>query len=127
LWTLLQTNLVADEHRSLLDGLQSIKNGYFGNSSRLPIRCEKRRRRAKPIRCRCRNGSTPQPRFSPPYLDVMEGANQASEARTAAFRKRRGVEPCREYRIAAAGALLLMAQGAMTFAVFTIARADGGR
>ena len=29
-WELLQTNLLADEHPSMVKGLQSIKDGYFG-------------------------------------------------------------------------------------------------
>jgi len=120
LWTLLQTNLVADEHRSLLDGLQSIKNGYFGKFQ--PLADQMREASAK--------GETypmPLPQWIDTstallatILDVMEGANQASEARTAAFRKDAAWSLAVNIGLLLLGVLLMV--GAMTFAVFTVAR-----
>jgi len=120
LWTLLQTNLIADEHRSLLDGLQSIKNGYFG--------------KFQPLADQMREASTKGESYPMPLsqwvetstpllatiLDVMEGANQASETRTAAFRRDATWSLAVNIGLLLLGVLLVV--GAMTFAVFTIAR-----
>ena len=101
-WDLLQTNLIADEHPSLVKGLQSIKDGYFGKFQ--PLAAQMREASA--------TGNYPMtlPQWvdvSTPLLatilDVMEGANHASEARTAAFQRGCDAQSRHQYRTAAAG------------------------
>lgn len=118
-WALLQTNLIDDEHQSLVKGLQSIKDGYFGKFQPL----------AGQMREASASGNYPMtlPQWVDvstamlaTILDVMEGANQASEARTAAFR----ADATRSLIINAGLLLLgvLLTVGAMVFAMRTIAR-----
>jgi methyl-accepting chemotaxis protein len=119
LWDLLQTNLIADEHPSLVRGLQSIKDGYFGKFQ--PLAAQMREASA--------TGNYPMalPQWvdvSTPLLatilDVMEGASHASEARTAAFRANAAWSLAVNVGLLLLGGLLLI--GAMVFAVLTIAR-----
>jgi methyl-accepting chemotaxis protein len=118
-WTLLQTNLVADENPAVLKGLQSIKDGYFGKFR--PLAAQMREASA--------TGSYPMslPQWvdvSTPLLatilDVMEGANAASEARTAAFRADATRSLVINVGLLLLGVMLLV--GAIAFAVFGIAR-----
>ena len=118
-WDLLQTNLIADEHPSLVKGLQSIKDGYFGKFQ--PLAAQMREASA--------TGNYPMtlPQWvdvSTPLLatilDVMEGASHASEARTAAFRADAARSLAVNVGLLLLGGLLLI--GAMVFAVLTIAR-----
>lgn len=120
LWALLQTNLIADEHQSLVKGVQSIKDGYFGKFQ--PLADQMREASAKGV---------DYPMALPQWvdtstallatiLDVMEGANHASEARTAAFRADAAWSLAVNIGLLLLGALLLI--GAMAFAVITIAR-----
>jgi methyl-accepting chemotaxis protein len=118
-WALLQTNLIANEHPALVKGLQSIKDGYFGKFQ--PLAAQMREASA--------TGAYPMslPQWvdvSTPLLatilDVMEGANRASEARTAAFRA--GATRSLVINVGLLVIGLLLAVGAVLFAVFTIAR-----
>ena len=118
-WALLQTNLVANEHPSLVKGLQSIQDGYFGKFQ--PVAAQMREASA--------TGKYPMslPEWvdiSTPLLatilDVMEGANQASEARTAAFRADAMRSLATNVGLLVLGVMLLV--GAIAFAVLTIAR-----
>ena len=118
-WALLQTNLVANEHPSLVKGLQSIQDGYFGKFQPLAAQMREASATGKyPM-------SLPQwVDISTPLLatilDVMEGANQASEARTAAFRADATRSLATNVGLLVLGVMLLV--GAIAFAVLTIAR-----
>jgi methyl-accepting chemotaxis protein len=118
-WDLLQTNLVDNEHPSLVKGLQSIKDGYFG--------------RFQPLAAKMREASATgkYPMTLPEWvdvstpllatiLDVMEGASQASEAHTAAFQAQATRSLVTNIGLLLLGVLLLI--GAIAFAVITIAR-----
>ena len=119
LWALLQTNLGANEHPALMKGLQSIKAGYFGKFQ--PLAAQMREASATgryPMTLpEWVDVSTP---LLATILDVMEGANQASEARTAAFQADATRSLVVNIGLLLLGVLLLI--GAIAFAVITIAR-----
>jgi methyl-accepting chemotaxis protein len=120
LWSLLGANLIESEHPALVKGLQSIKAGYFGKFRTLGDQMRK-------VSAEGANYPMPLPEWvdtSTPLLatilDVMQGANEASVARTAEFRS----VATRELLISIGLLLLgvLLACAAAGFAVATIAR-----
>ena len=120
LWTILQGNITDPEHPALTKGLAAIKEGYFG----------KFRTVADEMRKASAEGAT-YPMALPQWvdtstpllaniLDVMEGANAASEARTAEF-----LTSSERELIISGGLLLLgvvLAAAAAIYALVTIAR-----
>jgi methyl-accepting chemotaxis protein len=119
LWELLQTNLSTNEHQALLKGLQSIKDGYFGKFQ--PVAAQMREASATgkyPMSLpEWVDVSTP---LLATILDVMEGANHSSEARTATFRAEATRSLFVNIGLLVLGVLLVV--GAVVFAVFSIAR-----
>jgi methyl-accepting chemotaxis protein len=120
LWSILQGNITDSEHPALTKGLASIKEGYFGRFRTV----------ADQMRKASADGAN-YPMALPQWvdtstpllaniLDVMEGANAASEGRTAEFLTRSE----RELMISVSLLLLgvaLAAAGAV-YALITIAR-----
>jgi hypothetical protein len=85
LWSLLQSNLSEPDHPAVMKGLASIKEGYFGKFRTVADQMRK-------VSAEGANYPMPLSQWvdtSTPLLatilDVMEGANTASEARTAEF------------------------------------------
>jgi methyl-accepting chemotaxis protein len=120
LWSLLQANLVDPEHPALLNGLQSIKDSYFGKFQLLGDQMRKASAEGA-------NYPMPISEWVPTttpllgaILDVMQGANEASEARTGDYQR----QATRELAVSVALLILgiALAAGAAVFAVFTIAR-----
>lgn len=120
LWSLLQANLAEPEHPALVKGLQSIKDNYFGKFQALGDQMRK---------ASAEGANYPMPiaewvPTSTPLLgtilDVMQGANEASEARTAEFQRQATRELVVSLALLALG--IALAIGAAVFAVFTIAR-----
>ena len=120
LWRLLQANLGAAEHPALTMGLQSINDGYFGKFQ--PLADTMRRASAE-------GAKYPMPlqdwvKASTPLLatilDVMQGANAASEARTAELQSSALWNLILNVGLLVLG--LALTFGAMAFAVVTIAR-----
>jgi methyl-accepting chemotaxis protein len=102
LWSLLQSNLADPDHPALAKGLISIKEGYFGKFRTVADQMRK-------VSAEGANYPMPLSQWvdtSTPLLatilDVMEGANAASEARTAEFQSTANRE-----LITSAGLLLL--------------------
>jgi methyl-accepting chemotaxis protein len=119
LWALLQTNLVTNEHPSLVKGLQSIKDGYFGKFQPLAVQMREASAIGKYPMSLPQWVDTSTPLLAT-ILDVMEGANHASEARTAAFQAEATRSLIINIGLLVLGVLLLI--GAIGFAVLTIAR-----
>ena len=120
LWSLLQSNLADPEHPALAKGLTSIKEGYFGKFRTVADQMRK-------VSAEGANYPMPLSQWvdtSTPLLatilDVMEGANAASEARTAEFRY------AARWTLATSSALLLLgillSVAAASYAKLTIAR-----
>jgi methyl-accepting chemotaxis protein len=120
LWSLLEANLAEPEHPALVKGLQSIKSGYFGKFRTLGDQMRKASAEGAnypmPL-AEWVDATTP---LLASILDVMQGANGASEARTAEFQS----GATRELVISISLLLLgvLLAATATAFAVITIAR-----
>jgi methyl-accepting chemotaxis protein len=120
LWSILRGNLADPDHPALTKGLTSIKEGYFGKFRTLGDQMRK-------VSAEGANYPMPLPQWvdtSTPLLanilDVMEGANAASEARTADFQRTAG----RDLAISIAVLLLgiALAAAAAIYAMVTIAR-----
>jgi methyl-accepting chemotaxis protein len=120
LWSILQGNIADPDHAALMKGLSSINEGYFGKFRTLGDQMRK-------VSAEGANYPMPLPQWvdtSTPLLatilDVMEGANAASEARTAEFQRTAG----RDLAISIAALLLgvTLAAGAAIYARFTIAK-----
>src|SRR5215475_1022002 len=120
LWSLLQSNLADPDHAALAKGLASIKEGYFSKFRTVADQMRK-------VSAEGANYPMPLSQWvdtSTPLLatilDVMEGANAASEARTADFRY------AASWTLATSSALLLLgillSVAAASYAKLTIAR-----
>jgi methyl-accepting chemotaxis protein len=118
LWSILQGNIADPDHAALMKGLSSINEGYFGKFRTLGDQVRK-------VSAEGANYPMPLPQWvdtSTPLLatilDVMEGANAASEA--AEFQRTAG----RDLAISIAALLLgvTLAAGAAIYARFTIAK-----
>jgi len=120
LWSILQGNITDSEHAALTRGLSSIREGYFGKFRTVADQMRKASAEGA-------NYSMPLPQWvdtSTPLLanilDVMDGANAASEARTAEFLTNS------ERELMISGGLLLLgvvlAIVAAIYARFTIAK-----
>jgi methyl-accepting chemotaxis protein len=120
LWTILQGNITDPEHPALTESLSSIKDGYFGKFRTVADQMRQASAQGAnyPMALpRWVDTSTP---LLANILDVMEGANAASEARTAEFLSRS------ERELMISGGLLLLgvvlAAAAAIYALVTIAR-----
>lgn len=120
LWSLLQANLAEPEHPALIQGLQSIKDNYFGKFQALGDQMRKASAEGT-------NYPMPIAEWVPAttpllgaILDVMQGANEASEARTAEFKRQATHELALSLALLVLG--IALAVGAAVFALLTIAR-----
>jgi methyl-accepting chemotaxis protein len=120
LWSLLQGNLADPDHPALAKGLVSIKEGYFGKFRTVADQMRK-------VSAEGANYPMPLPQWvdtSTPLLatilDVMEGANAASEARTAEFQNTANRELTTTIGLLLLGVVLAVA--AAMYARFTIAK-----
>jgi methyl-accepting chemotaxis protein len=120
LWSLLQSNLAEPDHPAIMKGLVSIKEGYFGKFRTVADQMRK-------VSAEGANYPMPLSQWvdtSTPLLatilEVMEGANAASEARTSEFQNAAN----RELIISVALLLLgvVLAIVAAIYARFAIAR-----
>jgi methyl-accepting chemotaxis protein len=120
LWSLLQANLAEPDHPALTKGLESIKAGYFGKFQ--PLGDQMRKVSAEGASYPIALGAwveTTTPLLAT-ILDVMQGANQASEARTTEFQSTATRELVVSLGLLLLGVLLACAAAA--YAVVTIAR-----
>ncbi|MFL6816276.1 MAG: methyl-accepting chemotaxis protein [Bradyrhizobium sp.] len=120
LWSLLQSNLADPDHPAIMKGLASIKEGYFGKFRTLADQMRK-------VSAEGANYPMPLSQWvdtSTPLLatilDVMEGANAASEARTAEFQNTANRELNTSVALLLLGVVLAIA--AAIYARITIAK-----
>jgi methyl-accepting chemotaxis protein len=120
LWSLLQSNLAEPDHPAIMKGLASIKDGYFGKFRTVADQMRK-------VSAEGANYPMPLSQWvdtSTPLLatilDVMEGANTASEARTAEFENTANRELMTSVALLLLGVMLAIT--AAVYARFTIAK-----
>jgi methyl-accepting chemotaxis protein len=120
LWSLLQSNLAEPDHPAITKGLASIKEGYFGKFRTVADQMRK-------VSAEGANYPMPLSQWvdtSTPLLatilDVMEGANTASEARTAEFQNAANRELMTSVALLLLGVMLAIT--AAVYARFTIAK-----
>jgi len=120
LWSVLQGNLTDPEHAALAKSLSSIKEGYFGKFRTVADQMRKASAEGANYPMTLAQWVDTSTPLLANILDVMEGANAASEARTAEFLT------SSERELMISGGLLLLsivlAAAAAVYALLTIAR-----
>jgi len=120
LWSILQGNITDPEHPALTKGLSSIQEGYFGRFRAVADQMRKASTEGSNYPMALPQWVDTSTPLLANILDVMEGANVASEARTAEFLM------SSERDLMISGGLLLLgvvlATAAAVYALVTIAR-----
>jgi methyl-accepting chemotaxis protein len=120
LWGVLQGNITEPDHPALVKALASIKEGYFGKFRTVADQMRKASAEGANYPMSLPQWVDTSTPLLANILDVMEGANAASEARTAEYLM------SSERELMISGGLLLLgvvlAAGAAIYALFTIAR-----
>jgi methyl-accepting chemotaxis protein len=120
LWSVLQGNISDAEHPALTKALSSIKDGYFGRFRTVADQMRKASAEGANYPMALPQWVDTSTPLLANILDVMEGANAASEARTAEF-----LSSSNRDLMISMGLLLLgvvLAVAAAIYALFTIAR-----
>ncbi len=120
MWMLLQVNLRQDEPAALMKGLQSIKDGYFAKFQPLAERMRQASVESAAYPLALPAWIETSTNLLATILDVMYGADEASERYTADLRQAAMNRLVLNGSLLALGILLLV--GAAVFSVLTVAR-----
>jgi methyl-accepting chemotaxis protein len=120
MWRLLEGNLRINEHASIAKGVASAKGGYFAKFQPLAEQMQKASAAGANYPMSVGEWADTTTPLLATILDVMNGASEASELRTANL-KRSGWQMV-VVSVSLLAACVLLFFGAIAFAVFTVAR-----